>query len=140
MPPEQCPSCGRFLRDALVETLDERGARPCPHCGEPLTAAAVLTDEDGSVRPPDLPPDEVRAAPDDVLVGWDLGVSAAEIESWRADRRPVPVDTIVVAAGALVGGGVGAAVDKRRVRGGALGLLVGTVLAAGVRRIWRLPR
>lgn len=37
MPPEQCPACGRFLKNELVTSLTE-GPAPCPRCGEQLTA------------------------------------------------------------------------------------------------------
>jgi hypothetical protein len=183
VPPEQCPSCGRFLAEALVEELDGQ-PRPCPHCGDDLTVEEVVGEEvvgeevvgeevvgeelgreelgreevvgeeaatsgptgpdptargtATSVRPPDLAPDAVRDLPDDVLIGWDLGASASEVASWRADRRPVPLDTIVVAGSAAVGAALGASVDRRRGRGAALGLAGGLGLAAGARQVWRL--
>ncbi|MFP4634607.1 MAG: hypothetical protein ACLFRD_01985 [Nitriliruptoraceae bacterium] len=148
MPPRQCPECGRFLKNALVERLTD-GPEPCPGCGTTLRAAMFLDAEpsvgaegDGSpasVRPPDLEPGSVRESARDPLAGWDPDASAAEVASWRDDRPPFPVDLTVVVGAALLGAGVGALSDERqRGRGAALGLLVGVSTAAVVRRIWRL--
>ena len=52
MPPQQCPECGRFLKNALVEGLTAAPA-PCPKCGIELTAEMFgLADADG---PPAVP-------------------------------------------------------------------------------------
>lgn len=148
MPPTQCPECGRFLKKVLVAGLEQASA-PCPGCSVQLTAAMFLLSEDDSVRPPDLAPDEVRDPPaatapgsvdGDVLAGWDTGVDAAEIASWRKDRRPFPTDTIVIAGAGAAGLLIGMFVrSDRRGSGAVLGLLAGVVGAAVVRRIWRLP-
>ncbi len=147
MPPRQCPECGRFLKNALVEHLAE-AAQPCPGCATVLTAAmfdaptardAADTEPAVSVRPPDLEPETVRDADRDVLAGWDVGATAAEVASWREDRAPFPVDASVVAAGALLGAGLGVLGDRdRRARGGAIGLAAGVTTAVVVRRLWRL--
>lgn len=146
MPPKRCPSCGRFLSNQLVEQIQDEPV-PCPRCEEPLTAAAVsgqassdATAEEAPapVRPPDLDPATV-ADPAEVLRGWDDGASDAEVAGWRADRRPLPLDTILVAAGAVGGAGVGASLPGRhRVAGAALGSLAGAVLAGALRRVWEL--
>lgn len=146
MPPEQCPACARFLKVAFVAGLGTQ-PKPCPNCDEDLTAAMFADDPTpstapgdphASVRPPDLPPETVRDTSGDVLVGWDLGVSAREVAGWREDRRPRPVDTWVIVGGAASGLALGAVLDRRRARGAALGVLAGTVVAGVVRRIWRL--
>lgn len=152
MPPRQCPECGRFLKNALVERLTA-APEPCPGCGATLTAAMFVGVEAGagadassdgqgsqtSVRPPDLEPDTVRESARDPLAGWDPDASAAEVASWRDDRPPFPVDLTLVVGAALVGAGIGAFTDQRqRGRGAALGLMAGVSTAAAVRRIWRL--
>lgn len=148
MAAQQCPHCGRFLRNSLVDDL--RGTnRPCPGCGEPLAAVmfGVTPDArpptgDASVRPPDLSPSEVREDAD-VLAGWDLGADAAEIASWNHDRPPFPTDAVVVTAGGVIGAVVGGTLRAGRGRGAAIGALaigggLGVVTAAAARRIWRL--
>jgi hypothetical protein len=155
VPPAQCPHCGRFLKQALVDALADEPA-PCPRCEAPLraedfattsaepaerpAAAAVTVGAAdrapvvASVRPPDLAPDEVR---DDVLAGWDAGVSAV-VGGPRRDEPPFPTDTVVVASAAVAGAIAGSLLDRRRVRGALLGGLGAATLAAVVRRIWRL--
>ena len=146
MAPKQCPNCGRFLSNALVEGLAD-GSAPCPGCEVQLTAG-LFGDRAGpdgtddlaapSVRPPDLPPEQVRDDASDVLDGWDRGAGAAEIASWAQDRRPFPTDTVVVASGALGGALLGAVLTPRRGRGAVVGALLGLLVAAGLRRIWQL--
>lgn len=136
MAPKQCPNCGRFLKNALVDSLAE-GPQPCPGCTEPLTSE--LFDDDASVRPPDLEPGEVRDDASDVLEGWDRGADAAEIAAWDEDHAPFPTDAAVVAGSGLVGALLGAVVAQRRVRGALLGGIVGVLVAAIARRIWQLP-
>ena len=52
MPPQQCPECGRFLKNALVEGLADAPA-PCPKCGIELTAERFgVVDAEG---PPAVP-------------------------------------------------------------------------------------
>ena len=157
-----CPECGRFLENAFVDAL-ARSDAVCQHCDAILTAsmfdstvgsddvaevearaAPVLVPEDASddeisVRPPDLEPDMVRDRSLDVLAGWDVGVGEAEVASWRRDRRPVPVDTLVVVGAAVTGLLAGLLlVPQHRARGASLGALTGLVGAATVRRVWRL--
>lgn len=154
MPPKQCPNCGRFLKNVLVEALED-GPQPCPGCAEPLTPDLLGRDSgtvadgaghragsgDGgaSVRPPDLDPGDVRDDASDVLEGWDRGADAAEIATWNEDHAPLPVDAIVVGGSGLVGALLGAVLLRRRVRGALVGGLFGVLAAAVARRIWRLP-
>ncbi len=149
MPPRKCPECGRFLKNALVDDL-VRAPVPCPKCGveltaemfglaaEPAAAAPAVpspaTAAAASIRPPDLRPDTVRDR-QDPLAGWDVGVPPPVVE----DRRPFPTDTVLVAAGAVVGGVAGTLATDRRARGGVLGALAGLVAAGVVRRVWLLP-
>lgn len=153
MPPEQCPECGRFLKNSLVEALTDAPA-PCPGCAIELTADMFANDEpavpavgpdrvdgDGaaSVRPPDLAPEAVRDGSLDVLAGWDIGADDAEVAAWRRDTRPPPVDTAVVGGGLLVGAVAGAlAWRDHRVWGAGIGAFAGVVVAGAARRIWRL--
>lgn len=169
MPPKQCPACGRFLKNAFVDALDEAAA-PCPACGGELVADMFVAKESAggastsgaargtvargaatsplggdqvSVRPPDLEPETVRDATRDVLAGWDVTADAAEIASWQRDRRPFPIDTVVVvgcgALGGLTGGAIGQGRTPRRTGAGvAGGLTLGFTVAAVTRRIWRL--
>jgi len=157
-----CPECGRLLENAFVDAL-ARSDAACPHCdavltasvfdssagsdddtevearAEPLRVPGRGSDNDVSVRPPDLEPDMVRDRSLDVLAGWDVGVGDAEVASWRRDRRPVPVDTLVVIGAALTGLLAGLLlVPQHRARGGSLGALTGLVGAASARRVWRL--
>ncbi len=135
MPPHQCPGCGRFLRNALVDALGE-GARPCPGCGEELTS--TRSGGDVSVRPPDLPLDSVGAT-GDVLAGWDVGADDDEVASWQLDRRPAPIDATIVLGAGTVGLLLGATFGAPR-RGRTALLAAGTsmLIAAASRRVWRL--
>lgn len=154
MPPAQCPECGRFLKRTLVDSLAEAPA-PCPKCGVELIEAmfvdvtpsaaparpaaaepAAAAPLESSVRPPDLPPEEVRGGPDP-LAGWDAGV-ALDGAAIR-DEPPFPVDTMVVAGAAVVGAALGATFGRRPLRDGALGAVGGAVGAGLTRRIWQLP-
>ncbi|MCA1782296.1 MAG: hypothetical protein LC679_09030 [Intrasporangiaceae bacterium] len=158
MAPRQCPACGRFLKNDLVQSLAD-GDQPCPGCETTLTAAmlgAAVGDPapaavgaaepaaapkvgraDASVRPPDLAPEQVRDD-GDVLAGWDVGADAAEIASWNHDRAPFPTDTVVVAAGAVLGGVLGATVVSARLKGAVIGTGLGIGVGAVVRQVWRL--
>ena len=132
----RCPECGRSLPSELVHGLS-RAPAPCPGCEAPLRADLVVGDDAPSVRPPDLEPDTVRTT--DVLAGWDVGASAAEVAGWRVDERPFPTDTVVVTGAVLFGSGLGLLLAGRhRVRGGVAGALTGGLVAAVARRIWRL--
>lgn len=150
MAPRQCLACGRFLKNELVQRLDD-GEQPCPRCGTALRAGMfgvadatrIATDggprtggETASIRPPDLAPAQVRD--DDVLAGWDPGADAAEIASWNRDRAPFPTDTAVVLAGTVLGALLGAAASPTRLRGAAIGGGVGLGVTATVRQVWRL--
>lgn len=160
-----CPRCETPLEaDALVGGARSSRRAPRDRAAEPrgLTASAVdagprhgdggdrgggdrgeAGDPGGdalpSVRPPDLDPSAVRAPGEDVLAGWDEGVTVDEVGSWRVDRRPFPTDVVVVVGAALIGGVLGAAVaDRHRPLGAALGVLGGVVAAGIVRRVWEL--
>lgn len=60
MPPQQCPECGRFLKNALVEGLAAANA-PCPKCGMELTAEMFGAPTGGG--PPALPADAGTPSP-----------------------------------------------------------------------------
>jgi hypothetical protein len=149
VPPKRCPECGRFLSNELVSRLAEERL-PCPRCETPLSADAVAGGDpssgaarsggdDGSIRPPDLDPHDVRDDGDEVVAGWDVGADAAEVASWADDRRPLPIDTIVVALGMAIGAAAGAILpERRRVIGAMLGAVAGAVTAGASRRLWEL--
>ncbi len=141
MAPQQCPNCGRFLRNALVQGLAD-GPAPCPGCGTELTAdtfgVAAGTDP-ASVRPPDLPPAEVRDDRGDVLTGWDVDADAEELAGWRDDRAPFPTDALAVASSAAGGALLGAILLRRRIVGALLGGILGALVAGIVRQLWRAP-
>jgi hypothetical protein len=156
--PQQCPACGRFLKNGLVQSLID-GDQPCPRCDATLTAEmfgvgrpagepapdptpagvqrVAAEGGDASVRPPDLAPEQVRDD-GDVLAGWDVGADAAEIASWNHDRAPFPTDTVVVAAGAVLGGVLGAILLPVRLKGAVIGAGLGIGVGAAVRQVWRL--
>lgn len=151
MAPQQCPACGRFLKNDLVQSL-AHGDQPCPRCAETLTAemfgvgvldpvgpstTSAARGDDASVRPPDLAPEQVRDD-GDVLAGWDVGADAAEIASWNRDRAPFPTDTVVVVAGAVLGGVLGATILRSRLKGAVIGTGLGIGVGAAVRQVWRL--
>lgn len=160
MAPQQCPACGRFLKNDLVQFLAD-GDQPCPRCEATLTAAMFgvgaaahevpsppasmagstavpeAGGEDASVRPPDLAPEQVRDD-GDVLAGWDVGADAAEIAGWNHDQAPFPTDTVVVAASAVLGGVLGATLLPSRLKGAVIGTGLGIGVGVAVRRVWRL--
>ncbi len=163
MPPRQCPACGRFLSNAFVIALREQ-AQPCPGCEETLDDTTFADDivaqaadapsgvsSDGSPGAPahdsvgapaddpagDDTDDAAKAGADvdDVLDGWDTDTDAA-----RASlvAPPFPTDTAWMAAGAGAGALFGALVALRRVRGALVGGLLGALIVAALRRVWRL--
>jgi hypothetical protein len=153
--PVPCPKCGLELTSAMfpgpmsaVPTIDTPGvaspAAPAAADGGQtpvVTAAARPTPSsagtrDTSVRPPDLPPDDVRDEPDP-LAGWDAGVPVGT-DAIR-DERPFPVDTVAVAGAAVVGAALGVVLGRRRLRDATFGALGGAVGAGVGRRIWQLP-
>ena len=149
--PVPCPRCGTLLEPDIVagrgsdwepadepEPADADAASPADTDAD--AASPADADADGSsVRPPDLDPASVRTSPENVLDGWDVGASGAEVASWRRDRRPFPVDTVVVAGAAVAGAAVGAALSHRhRVAWSAGASLAGAVTAGAARRIWEL--
>lgn len=159
--PAPCPRCDEPLTLADLPGMGaEREGAPAPSAPATTTATAPPEAADGaasdvveapgsdvveapdgsdpapSVRPPDLEPETVR---DDVLAGWDVGVGPNGRAAWSDDRRPFPLDTVVVAGTAAAGLLVGAAVDRRRGRGALVGAVGGGLTAALARRIWRLP-
>jgi hypothetical protein len=144
VPPEQCPECGRSLRQEPVSALPGAAAS-CPGCGTELPPTSVRPPDLGadlgadggtSGRPPDLRPDPVRDL-DDPVAGWDTGVPIG-IAAVR-DERPFPLDTVVVVAATVTGAALGATLGRRPVRDALLGGVGGAIGAGVVRRIWRLP-
>jgi hypothetical protein len=153
-----CPRCETPLSAETIVVgsvgSPRRGPRAQPVAPAVAAAAAVTAtatsaagnapesaeDREGaSVRPPDLDPREVQTPDDDVLAGWDVGVTADEVAAWRTDRRPFPTDTVVVAVGAILGGVLGNLLSEhRRVLGTGVGVLGGAVAAGAVRRVWEL--
>jgi hypothetical protein len=149
-----CPRCDTPLSaDTIVAGSGgspRRGPRPQQVAAAAVVTAAVTSApsneeepeerrEAASVRPPDLDPREVQTAEDDVLAGWDVGVTADEVAAWRTDRRPFPTDTVVVAVGAVLGGVLGSIISgRRRALGTGVGVLGGAVAAGVVLRVWEL--
>lgn len=141
--PERCPECGRFLSRDFVAALGERPSG-CPACGVELTAdrfgeSAVLGGEQAtsSVRPPDLPVEELRT--DDVLAGWDEGpeATAEPLTELRELLPPDRLTDIFVVVGAGVAGGVlgGLLLSRHRSFGAFAGTLagaVGALLSSGI--------
>lgn len=102
MPPQQCPECGRFLKNALIEGLAAADA-PCPKCGTALTAAmfeapgggppAVPT-AGGSVAPAGdaaTPEQPAAGAPDltEVVADAPAGATLAPAEHASNGASPV---------------------------------------------------
>ncbi len=124
------------------ETSKSAGQDTSEPTGDETTESAgdATTEPAGdSVRPPDLPPAEVRDDASDVLEGWDRGATPEEIASWNADAAPFPTDTVAVLAGGTIGALVGALLRGHRVRGAVFGGLAGLLGVASARRIWRSP-
>jgi hypothetical protein len=160
--PAPCPRCGIELRAELFPVAaapvaegraahlvaddpvadgpvaDEPvGPPPAPAAalaGVPVATTATL--EVPSVRPPDLPPADVRGVPDP-LAGWDAGVPSGP--AVVRDERPFPTDTVAVAAATVAGAALGAVLGRRPVRDAFLAALGGAVGAGVARRIWQLP-
>lgn len=125
---------------AAAAAIDDQGDAEDIGPAAETTGREEVADTAASVRPPDLDPREVQDPGDDVLAGWDVGVTPEEIGSWRTDRRPFPADAVAVAAGAVLGSVLGVAVtERRRVLGAALGGLGGIAAVGAVRRLWELP-
>jgi hypothetical protein len=144
--PAPCPKCGTELSgdrfgggatpaDVTVDPADvtsdvTTGPTDVTPATDPTAVAA------GSVRPPDLSPEQVRDV-EDPVAGWDVGVPT-ELVAVR-DERPFPLDTVVVVGAAVLGLGLGAAFGRRPGRDALLCALGGAVGAGLVRRIWQLP-
>ena len=75
----------------------------------------------------------------DVLEGWDRGATPEEIAGWDHDEPPVPVDTIAVLGGGVVGAILGLLWRGNRVRGALLGGLTGLIGVGSLRRVWHSP-
>lgn len=152
MPPQQCPSCGRFLKAALVASLVTESA-DCPGCESALSVGDFAPTGNGSTatdaldgvgdagHPGGAEPmpggvvDDV-VAPTDVLEGWD---PEGPPSRWLDDQPPFPVDTAVVAGATVAGAVVGAfCAPRRALRGAIVGAVLGAVGAAVSRRIWEL--
>jgi hypothetical protein len=153
--PEPCPKCGIELTAVMFGSA-ATAAAPAPAAADGAPAAAdgapaapggpaaavpppTAAPSGSSVRPPDLPPADVRDQPDP-LSGWDVGVPAGRTGTALIDdRRPFPVDTVAVASAAVIGAGLGVLLGRRPVRDGVLVALGGAVGAGVARRIWQLP-
>lgn len=138
MPPVQCPECGRFLKQSLVDGLADADA-PCPRCGTTLTAARFGLDPQptseapaaaASVRPPDL-----AAGGDDPLAGWDQPRGASAGSRAPGPELVLALDPIKAAIAAALGASFGALVDRSRTRGVVWGGLLGLVLGAMIRAL-----
>lgn len=116
--------------------------------GELPGTAAVRSAAGSSVRPPDRDALAATAtsaarsvtgadpAAARVLAGWDPDGDPPRL----GDRRPVPVDTLVVGGAALAGAFVGAARGgPGRLGRGLRGALAGAIVAGVARRVWRAP-
>lgn len=122
--------------DEVSPATGASAATGAPGAAVPLSAAPSSTTAgatSGSVRPPDLPPAEVRDEPDP-LAGWDADGTAPV-----RDERPFPLDTVAVATAAIAGAALGAVFGRRALRDGVVGAVGGAVGAGVARRIWRLP-
>lgn len=138
MPPK-CPQCGRFLSNAFIRALLDEPAT-CPRCGTTLNAeqfsgsdALAMAPPDGSVRPPDLPPESVRPTAEerDVLEGWDQPAEVIDLQARRGVPEPAVADRLramaVVMAAGVVGALLGALILRRHRR---LGAILGTFAAS----------
>lgn len=145
--PTRCPECGRFLSRDFVAALAD-GPASCPGCATELTAdrfadADIGAAEPTSVRPPDLPVEELGT--EDVLAGWDEPPEGmpGPLTELRDIFPPDRLAGMLVVLGAGVAGGVLGGLILRRHRSfgafagtiaGAVGALVGSGVLADDRR------
>lgn len=135
--PAACPRCeveltaemfdvGTTAEPARLGAAPVVGADPVvdadPSDGSPDRPSVEAPPE--SVRPPDLPPDDVRevVGSDDVLAGWDHGP-----DERTSEGEAVVALSASILAGGVVGGLLGGAVSRRH---RSLGAVIGTVLGA----------
>ena len=126
--PEQCPECGRFLKNDLVASLSETDA-PCPKCGTALTAAmfgVVAAGPAGTAH---------GTAGADVLAGWDEGEEpAATLRSSAGPTAVIALEPDEALLAGIGGGILGALVMRGRPGLGALLGAVAGMLAGGLIR------
>lgn len=138
MPPVQCPECGRFLKQSLVDGLAQADA-PCPRCGTTLTAARFGLDAQPTAQPqaasPSVRPPDLTAGGDDPLAGWDRPGAAAGGTGTPGPDLVLALDPVKAAIAAAVGASFGALVDRSRTRGVVWGGLLGVVLGALIRAL-----
>jgi len=168
VPPQQCPTCSRFLKNALVASLAHTSA-PCPGCGQTLTAADFSSGSESSTGQSDAgtlaahPASDTTQEAATTRLGDDVAEARAEsleddafddvvapmdvLEGWDLDgdsakwlddRPPFPSDTVIVATSAAAGAVIGAVCAGRRIRGSIAGALLGAVGAGIARKIWVL--
>lgn len=122
--PQQCPECGRFLKNDLVAGLAQDDA-PCPKCGQVLTAEMF-----GVV--PATPAGRSRRGRSggDPLEGWDEGGAGRE-PSGQVVIALEPDEALLAGIG---GGILGALILRERPGLGALlGAFAGMVAGGLVR-------
>lgn len=118
--PQQCPECGRFLKNDLVTSLAETDAA-CPKCGNALTAAMFGIEPARGRRR--------RRSGGDPLAGWDQDGSGGGSGELVIALEP---DEALLAG---IGGGIlGALILRDRPGVGALFGAFAGMLAGGLIR------
>jgi hypothetical protein len=141
--PLRCPECGRFLSNEFVQGLIAEPG-PCPRCETVLdadqfhgTAPLIHAPEPlaESVRPPDLPADEVVPPEErDVLAGWDT-----DEHPERMVAAPLGAAAAIVGAGVIGGLVGGLAARRHRSAGAVIGTLAGATAAIVSSRVFDTP-
>lgn len=122
--PQQCPECGRFLKNDLVASLAQ-GDAPCPKCGQPLTAemfGIVPATRSGRSRR--------GGGTGDPLKGWDEGGAG----SGRGGQLTIALEPDEALLAGIGGGILGALILRERPGIGALfGAFAGMVAGGLIR-------
>lgn len=122
--PQQCPECGRFLKNDLVAALAQ-GDAPCPKCGRALTAemfGIAPATRSGRGR-------RGRRA-GDPLVGWDEG----DVGSDRGGQLVIALEPDEALLAGIGGGILGALILREKPGIGALlGAFAGMVAGGLIR-------